>query len=73
MKGMKKYFFGILKVTEEKGRIRSYIWIHLLEVRIRTKMSQIPNTAAEVGLRVIFRAGTFADQKVAEWIGTRLH
>jgi hypothetical protein len=31
-------FFCILEVTEEKSRIRSWIWI-------RTKMSQIPNTA----------------------------
>jgi len=39
----KKKFFCIPKVTEE----RSWIRIHLSEVRIRTKMSRIPNTGGE--------------------------
>jgi hypothetical protein len=48
-KKMKKFFFYILKVTEKRSRIRSWIriQIHTSEVgiQIRTKMSQMPNTA----------------------------
>ncbi len=48
-KNMKKQTsFCILKVTEERSLIQSWIWIHQsLEMRIRicTKMSRIPNTA----------------------------
>jgi hypothetical protein len=46
-----KFFFCILKVTEERSLIRSWIRIHSSEVkdpriqiRIRTKMAWIPNT-----------------------------
>jgi hypothetical protein len=39
----KKYFFCILKVTEERSRIQSWIGIG---IRIRIKMSWIPNTAS---------------------------
>ncbi len=38
----KKLFFCILKVTEERSRI------HYSEVRIRAKMSRIPNTACKL-------------------------
>jgi hypothetical protein len=39
-KKMKKIFFCTLKINEERNQIR----IHSSEVRIRTKMSRIPNT-----------------------------
>jgi hypothetical protein len=44
-KNMKKNFFCILNVTEERNRIRSRIRIRYSEVgiRIRTKMSRIPS------------------------------
>jgi hypothetical protein len=44
-KNLKTYFLvAILKVTDEKSRIRSRIRIRLSEVRIRTEMSRIRNT-----------------------------
>jgi hypothetical protein len=54
----KIFYFRILKVTEdseERGRIRSWIRIHLSEgtdlririlIRIRTKLSRMPNNAS---------------------------
>jgi hypothetical protein len=45
----KNIFFCILKVTEEKSGIRS--WIRILirtRIRIRTKISWIPNTACRL-------------------------
>ncbi len=47
---MKNNFFGILKVTEERSRIQSWIRnpnseVRVPRIRIRTKMSRIPNTA----------------------------
>ncbi len=44
--GKKWFFIGVLKVTDEKGKIRSQSRIRLSEVRIRidTKMSRIRNT-----------------------------
>jgi hypothetical protein len=52
----------VLKVTEERSRIRSWIRIHQSEIRIhqseiriRTKMSRIPNTVFNDGfLQTIF-------------------
>jgi hypothetical protein len=49
----RKIFFYILKVIAERSRIRSWIRIRALargmdpgiRIRIRTKISQIPNTA----------------------------
>ncbi len=40
------FFVGILKVTDGKTRIRSWIWIRCSGVRIRicTRMSRIRNT-----------------------------
>jgi hypothetical protein len=47
-KGKKINFFCILKASEEKSRIRS--WIRILHtemrIRIRIKMSRIPNTGS---------------------------
>jgi hypothetical protein len=43
----KKSYLRVLKVTEERSRIRSWIWfwIRYSQVRIRTKLSRIPNIA----------------------------
>ncbi len=46
------FFFGILKVLEERSRIRSWIRIRIFrgtDPRFRTKMSWIPNTAFKFG------------------------
>ncbi len=47
----KKIIFCILKVTEEKSRIQSL-------VRIRTKMSRIPNIVLLVGNRIVRQYST---------------
>jgi hypothetical protein len=41
---MEFFLLCILKVTEERCRIRRWIRIRKSEARIRTKMSRIPNT-----------------------------
>ncbi len=56
-KNMKKIFFCFLKVTEVRSRIRirinkSDVW---MPIRIRTKMSRIPNTGYLTWV-LIFRA-----------------
>jgi hypothetical protein len=47
-------FFCILKIDEERSRIRSWIRIRQLEVRIRirTKMSWIPNTVTVISKKI---------------------
>jgi hypothetical protein len=47
-KNMNNLFFGMLKVTVERSLVRRRIRIHKSEVgivRIRNKMSRIPNAA----------------------------
>jgi hypothetical protein len=44
-KKYENFFFNILKITEERSRIRSWIQKSEVRIRIRTKMSRIANTA----------------------------
>jgi hypothetical protein len=54
---MKKFFFCLLKVTEERGRLQSWIRIrmHQSEVRILSKISLIPNTAVNTNYHKLYR------------------